>query len=207
MLLLLSWSAPASKQMCVWSLCCRLGLLSLCLIFFFAGGRRIHVRQEYMRIDTRRYGSRYKKTCNYWSVLWFVWNSNHAQRLCKTVYRKLWLHYITLVTQEDTNKCIYSNLNHYECKYKSSSNANTSLHMWLHKKTLVIQIQVQTIFAQPESNQSSQVDFTFRTYMPSNLGNMMSIQKRVRDKTIHQQLKGNLVVNIWQNFGTNQDFN
>ncbi|KAF3555074.1 hypothetical protein F2Q69_00015457 [Brassica cretica] len=29
------------------------------------GGRRIHVRQEDMRVDTRRYGSRHKKTCDY----------------------------------------------------------------------------------------------------------------------------------------------
>ena len=60
----------------------------------------------------------------------------------------------------------------------------------------MIQIQVQIVFAQPESNQSLQVDFTFRTDMPSNFGNMMSIRKRVRDKTKHQQLKADLVVNI-----------
>ena len=44
-------------------------------------------------------------------------------------------------------------------------------------------------FAQAESNQSSQVGFTYSTDMPSNLGNMMSIRNRVRDKIIHQQLK------------------
>uniref|UniRef100_A0A0D3BT31 DDE Tnp4 domain-containing protein n=1 Tax=Brassica oleracea var. oleracea TaxID=109376 RepID=A0A0D3BT31_BRAOL len=64
-----------------------------------------------------------------------------------------------------------------------------------------------SVFAQPESNRSSQVDFTYSTDMPSNLGNMMSIRNRVRDKTIHQQLKVDLVENIWQKFGTNQDFN
>ena len=71
----------------------------------------------------------------------------------------------------------------------------------------MIQIQVQTVFAQPESNQSSQVDFTLSTDMPSNIGNMMSIRNRVCDKTIHQQLKADFVENIWQNFGINQDFN
>ena len=64
-----------------------------------------------------------------------------------------------------------------------------------------------SVFAQPESNQSSQVDFTYSTDMPSNFGNMMSIRNRVCDKTIHQQLKADLVENIWQKFGTNQDFN
>ena len=64
-----------------------------------------------------------------------------------------------------------------------------------------------SVFAQPESNRSSQVDFTYSTDMPSNFGNMMSIRNRVCDKTIHQQLKADLVENIWQKFGTNQDFN
>ncbi|WZZ77775.1 putative nuclease HARBI1 [Brassica napus] len=64
-----------------------------------------------------------------------------------------------------------------------------------------------SIFAQPESTRSSEVDFTYSTDMPSNLGNMMSIRNRVRDRTIHHQLKADLVENIWQNFGTNQDFN
>uniref|UniRef100_A0A0D3C4B1 DDE Tnp4 domain-containing protein n=1 Tax=Brassica oleracea var. oleracea TaxID=109376 RepID=A0A0D3C4B1_BRAOL len=63
-----------------------------------------------------------------------------------------------------------------------------------------------SVFAQPESNRSSQVDFTYSTDMPSNLGNMMSVRNRVRDKTIHQQLKADLVEHIWQKFGTNQDF-
>uniref|UniRef100_A0A0D3C2B0 Myb-like domain-containing protein n=1 Tax=Brassica oleracea var. oleracea TaxID=109376 RepID=A0A0D3C2B0_BRAOL len=63
-----------------------------------------------------------------------------------------------------------------------------------------------SVFAQPESNRSSQVDFTYSTDMPSNLGNMMSIRNRVRDRTIHHQLKADLVEHIWQKFGTNQDF-
>ncbi|KAL0682441.1 hypothetical protein Bca4012_049288 [Brassica carinata] len=64
-----------------------------------------------------------------------------------------------------------------------------------------------SVFAQPESNRSAQVDFTYSTDMPSNIGNMMSIRNRIRDKQIHQQLKADLVENIWQKFGTNQDFN
>uniref|UniRef100_A0A0D3C5R2 Myb-like domain-containing protein n=1 Tax=Brassica oleracea var. oleracea TaxID=109376 RepID=A0A0D3C5R2_BRAOL len=52
------------------------------------------------------------------------------------------------------------------------------------------------VFAQPESNRSSQVDFTYSTDMSSNLGNMMSVRNRVRDKTIHQQLKADLVEHI-----------
>uniref|UniRef100_A0A0D3CI67 DDE Tnp4 domain-containing protein n=1 Tax=Brassica oleracea var. oleracea TaxID=109376 RepID=A0A0D3CI67_BRAOL len=64
-----------------------------------------------------------------------------------------------------------------------------------------------SVFTQPESNRSSQVDFTNSTYMHSNLDNMMSIHNRVCDNTIHQQLKVELVEHIWQKFGTNQDFN
>uniref|UniRef100_A0A0D3AMY6 Nuclease HARBI1 n=1 Tax=Brassica oleracea var. oleracea TaxID=109376 RepID=A0A0D3AMY6_BRAOL len=33
-----------------------------------------------------------------------------------------------------------------------------------------------SVFAQPESNRSAQVDFTYSTVMPSNIGNMMSIR-------------------------------
>ncbi|KAG2318386.1 hypothetical protein Bca52824_011599 [Brassica carinata] len=62
-------------------------------------------------------------------------------------------------------------------------------------------------FTQPDSNQSSEVDFTYSTEMSSNLGSMINIRNRVRDKTIHQQLKADLVENIWEKFGTNQDFN
>uniref|UniRef100_A0A0D3AB60 DDE Tnp4 domain-containing protein n=1 Tax=Brassica oleracea var. oleracea TaxID=109376 RepID=A0A0D3AB60_BRAOL len=53
-----------------------------------------------------------------------------------------------------------------------------------------------SVFAQPESNRISQVDLTYSIDMPSNLGNMMSIRNRVRVKTIHQQLKADLVEHI-----------
>ncbi|KAL0714305.1 hypothetical protein Bca4012_021284 [Brassica carinata] len=54
-------------------------------------------------------------------------------------------------------------------------------------------------FAEPESNRSSEVDFDFLSNMPSNLGNMMSIRSRIRDKKIHHQFKADLVENIWEN--------
>uniref|UniRef100_A0A0D3CZB4 Myb-like domain-containing protein n=1 Tax=Brassica oleracea var. oleracea TaxID=109376 RepID=A0A0D3CZB4_BRAOL len=64
-----------------------------------------------------------------------------------------------------------------------------------------------SVFEQPESNRSSEVDFTFSTDMPSNLGNMMAIRNQIRDRKINQQLKADLVENIWQKFGANGDFN
>ncbi|KAL0736556.1 hypothetical protein Bca4012_012766 [Brassica carinata] len=57
-----------------------------------------------------------------------------------------------------------------------------------------------------QDERSSEVDFTYSRER-SNLGNMMSIRSRVRDKIIHQQLKADLVEHIWQKYGTNQDFN
>ncbi|XP_048610451.1 uncharacterized protein LOC106433232 isoform X1 [Brassica napus] len=67
-----------------------------------------------------------------------------------------------------------------------------------------------SIFQQPESNRSAQVDFSYSDQMPTNLGNvmgMMTIRNEVRDNQIHQRLKADLVENIWQKFGTHQDFN
>ncbi|KAL0787330.1 hypothetical protein Bca101_003576 [Brassica carinata] len=57
-----------------------------------------------------------------------------------------------------------------------------------------------------QDERSSEVDFTY-SIERSNVGNMMSIRSRVRDKIIHQQLKADLVEHIWQKYGTNQDFN
>nr|ABE65399.1 hypothetical protein At1g43590 [Arabidopsis thaliana] len=56
-------------------------------------------------------------------------------------------------------------------------------------------------FAHPESASSSQVDFTYSTDMPSNLGNMMATRTRLRDRTKHEHLKADLVEHIWQKFG------
>ena len=64
-----------------------------------------------------------------------------------------------------------------------------------------------SVFENSDSNRSSEVDFSYSTNMPSNLGNMMSIRNQVRDRTIHQRLKADLVEHIWEKFGTNQDFN
>ncbi|KAL1209355.1 Protein ALP1-like [Cardamine amara subsp. amara] len=62
-------------------------------------------------------------------------------------------------------------------------------------------------FAQVQANRTSQVDFTYSTDMPSNLGNMMGIRNRLRDRTMHQQLKTDLVEHIWNKFGTSQNYN
>ena len=64
-----------------------------------------------------------------------------------------------------------------------------------------------SVFENSDSSRSSLVNFSFSTDLPSNLGNMISIRNQVRDRTIHQQLKEDLVENICQKFGTNQDFN
>ncbi|XP_013608057.1 PREDICTED: glutathione S-transferase T3-like [Brassica oleracea var. oleracea] len=74
----------------------------------------------------------------------------------------------------------------------------------LNKQKLLDKLMV---FEQPESNRSSEVDFTFSTDMPSNLGNMMANRNQIRDRKINQQLKADLVENIWQKFGANGDFN
>ncbi|XP_048603562.1 uncharacterized protein LOC111203417 [Brassica napus] len=67
-----------------------------------------------------------------------------------------------------------------------------------------------SVFEQPESSRSSPVDLNFSTQMPTNLHDvmgMLTIRNEVRDNQIHQRLKADLVENIWQKFGTPQDFN
>uniref|UniRef100_A0A0D3ATX1 DDE Tnp4 domain-containing protein n=1 Tax=Brassica oleracea var. oleracea TaxID=109376 RepID=A0A0D3ATX1_BRAOL len=67
-----------------------------------------------------------------------------------------------------------------------------------------------SVFEQPESSRSSHVDLNFSTQMPTNLHDvmgMLTIRNEVRDNQIHQRLKADLVENIWQKFGTPQDFN
>ena len=59
-------------------------------------------------------------------------------------------------------------------------------------------------FAHPESTSFSQVDFTYSTDMPSNLGNTMATRTQLRDQTKNEQLKIDLVEHIRQNFGPNQ---
>ena len=62
-------------------------------------------------------------------------------------------------------------------------------------------------FQQGDDQRSAQVDFTYSTEMPTNIGNMMTIRNQIRDRTIHHQLKADLVEHIWQKFGQNQDYN
>ena len=53
-------------------------------------------------------------------------------------------------------------------------------------------------FVHPESAISSQVDFTYAIDMPPNLGNMMAIRARVRDRIKHEELKADLL-NMYEN--------
>ena len=55
-------------------------------------------------------------------------------------------------------------------------------------------------FEEGESSRSSQVDMSF-TRRPSNLRTMLEIRSQVRDPHIHEQLKFDLIQNIWNKFG------
>jgi len=41
-------------------------------------------------------------------------------------------------------------------------------------------------FVQPESTRNAQVDFTYSTYMPSNLENILETRTRIRNRQAHQ---------------------
>uniref|UniRef100_A0A0D3D6C0 DDE Tnp4 domain-containing protein n=1 Tax=Brassica oleracea var. oleracea TaxID=109376 RepID=A0A0D3D6C0_BRAOL len=62
-------------------------------------------------------------------------------------------------------------------------------------------------FQQREGNGSSHVDLTYSTDIPTNIANMMGVRTRIRDRQVHQQLKTDLVENIWRKFGRDQDNN
>ena len=62
-------------------------------------------------------------------------------------------------------------------------------------------------FQEAEDNESSHVDLTYSTNMPSNIANMMSSRTRIRDRKMHQQLKADLVKHIWRKFGRAEDNN
>uniref|UniRef100_A0A0D3BEE1 Myb-like domain-containing protein n=1 Tax=Brassica oleracea var. oleracea TaxID=109376 RepID=A0A0D3BEE1_BRAOL len=62
-------------------------------------------------------------------------------------------------------------------------------------------------FQQREDNASFHVDLTYSTDIPTNIANMMGVRTRVRDKTVQQQLKDDLVEHIWRKFGRNEDNN
>ena len=57
-------------------------------------------------------------------------------------------------------------------------------------------------FYQGEGSETSHVNFTYSTEIPTNMDNMISVRNRLRDSTKHQQLKADLVEHIWQKFGT-----
>uniref|UniRef100_A0A0D3C9X9 DDE Tnp4 domain-containing protein n=1 Tax=Brassica oleracea var. oleracea TaxID=109376 RepID=A0A0D3C9X9_BRAOL len=62
-------------------------------------------------------------------------------------------------------------------------------------------------FQQGEDTGSSHVDLTFSTDIPTNIGNMMGVRTRIRDKHMHEQLKADLVEHVWRKFGRGQDNN
>uniref|UniRef100_A0A0D3D864 DDE Tnp4 domain-containing protein n=1 Tax=Brassica oleracea var. oleracea TaxID=109376 RepID=A0A0D3D864_BRAOL len=62
-------------------------------------------------------------------------------------------------------------------------------------------------FQQGEDTGSSHVDLTFSTDIPTNIGNMMGVRTRIRDKHMHEQLKADLVEHVWCKFGRGQDNN
>uniref|UniRef100_A0A0D3C389 DDE Tnp4 domain-containing protein n=1 Tax=Brassica oleracea var. oleracea TaxID=109376 RepID=A0A0D3C389_BRAOL len=62
-------------------------------------------------------------------------------------------------------------------------------------------------FQQGEDAESSHVDLTYPTDMPSNIANMMGLRTRIRDKQMHQRLKSDLVEHIWRKFGRDEDNN
>uniref|UniRef100_A0A0D3AUP2 No apical meristem-associated C-terminal domain-containing protein n=1 Tax=Brassica oleracea var. oleracea TaxID=109376 RepID=A0A0D3AUP2_BRAOL len=51
-------------------------------------------------------------------------------------------------------------------------------------------------FQKGEDNGRSYVDLTYSTYIPTNIANQMSVQIRIRDRQMHQQLKDDLVQHI-----------
>ena len=61
-----------------------------------------------------------------------------------------------------------------------------------------------SIFVEGETSRSSEVDFSFSTNMPTNLGNMLAIRSELRDQRIHERLKNDLIENIFVKFGHQQ---
>ncbi|XP_024004096.1 putative nuclease HARBI1 [Eutrema salsugineum] len=61
-------------------------------------------------------------------------------------------------------------------------------------------------FTQLEATRTSQVDLTYETDRPTNIGNLMGIRNSIRDQTKHDQLKADLVEHLWNKFGTNPNY-
>ena len=62
-------------------------------------------------------------------------------------------------------------------------------------------------FQQGEDTGSSHVDLTYSTDIPTNIANMMGVRTRIRDRQMHEQLKGDLVEHVWRKFGRDEDDN
>ena len=62
-----------------------------------------------------------------------------------------------------------------------------------------------TDFQDGEDNGTSHVDLTYSTDIPSNIANMMGVRTRIRDRQMHEQLKGDLVKHVWRRFGGDED--
>ncbi|KAL0844407.1 hypothetical protein Bca101_017653 [Brassica carinata] len=62
-----------------------------------------------------------------------------------------------------------------------------------------------TGFQTGESSRSSHVDVISATESLSNIGQMRAIRNQIRDQQIHDRLKADLVENIWQKFGNQNE--
>ncbi|XP_048633035.1 uncharacterized protein LOC106412678 [Brassica napus] len=58
-------------------------------------------------------------------------------------------------------------------------------------------------FEEGESSRSSHVEHI--NNMPTHFGNMLGLRNHVRDRRTHQALKNDLIENIWNKFGDNED--
>ncbi|XP_048618793.1 putative nuclease HARBI1 isoform X1 [Brassica napus] len=58
-------------------------------------------------------------------------------------------------------------------------------------------------FEEGESSRSSHVEHI--NNMPSHFGNMLGLRNQVRDRHTHEALKNNLIENIWNKFGNDED--
>ena len=59
-------------------------------------------------------------------------------------------------------------------------------------------------FEEGESSRTSEVDMSYAR-KPSNLRAMLEIRSQVRDQHIHEQLKFDLIQNIWNKFGNDEN--
>uniref|UniRef100_A0A0D3AMD4 DDE Tnp4 domain-containing protein n=1 Tax=Brassica oleracea var. oleracea TaxID=109376 RepID=A0A0D3AMD4_BRAOL len=60
-------------------------------------------------------------------------------------------------------------------------------------------------FEEGTSTRSSNVDAPNTSEMPPNLANMLLIRTHLRDRQLHERLKNDLVENIWNKFGNDED--